>query len=233
MLEAGSEAIVRLAWSRVLGLPDDALSGADLRVEHVPDPPRSLMTVRLGPTTAVVGPDWFVEAARDLAPDDLARVGTLLALAEGHGGADPLGVGVLAFTDEHVDLPGLDDAEIGDEAALVARLRESCPPADVEESALLELDPAFVLVEDDVPVAGAGYTEWVGLLAHVGVVTATGHRRRGRGLLAAAAATNDALASGLVAQWRARHDNEASLRLARRLGYAELGTQTTVVLREG
>jgi len=231
VLEAGTEAIVRLAWSRLLGLPDDALRGADLRVDAVPAEPSTLMTVRLGPTTAVVGPDWFVQAARDLDPDDLASVPTLLRLAEPHGGADPLGVGVLAFTDEHVDVPGLDEVEFGNEAGLVARLRESCRPEDVEESALLELDPAFVLVEDDLAVAAAGYTEWVGLLAHVGVVTAAAHRRSGRGLLAAAAATNDALGCGLVAQWRARDDNTASLRLARRLGYTELGTQTTVVLR--
>ena len=62
--------------------------------------------------------------------------------------------------------------------------------------------------------------------------TARDARRPSARCHAAAAATNDALASGLVAQWRARHDNEASLRLARRLGYTELGTQTTVVLRE-
>ena len=232
MIEASTEAIVRLAWSRVLGLPDDALSGTDPRVEHVPAAPTSLMTVRLGPTTVVVGPSWFVRASRDVDPDELATVAGLGRLAAPHGGCDPLGVGILLFADEHVDLPGLADAELGDDAALVARLREACPPADVEESDLLSLDPAFVLVEDDVPVAAAGYTEWVGLLAHVGVVTAPDHRRRGRGLLAAAAATNDALASGLVPQWRVRWDNVASLATGRRLGYTELGTQTTVFLRE-
>ena len=232
MIEAGTEAIVRLAWSRVLGLPDDALSGADQRVEHVPAEPTSLMTVRIGPTTVVVGPPWFVDASREVDPDELATVAGLERLAAPHGGCDPLGVGILLFTDEHVDLPGLDDADLGDDAALVARLREACPPADVEESDLLLLDPAFVLVEDDVPVAAAGYTEWVGLLAHVGVVTAPEHRGRGRGLLAAAAATNDALASGLVPQWRVRWDNVASLATGRRLGYTELGSQTTVFLRE-
>ena len=143
-----------------------------------------------------------MRASREVDPDELATVAGLERLAAPHGGCDPLGVGILLFTDEHVDLPGLDDADLGDEAALVARLREACPPADVEESDLLSLDPAFVLVEDDLPVAAAGYTEWVGLLAHVGVVTAPDHRRRGRGMLAAAAATNDALASGLVPQWR-------------------------------
>jgi hypothetical protein len=178
-----------------------------------------------------VGPSWFVEAARGVDPDELASVAGLERLAAPHGGCDPLGVGLLLYTDEHVHLPGLDDATFGDDAALVARLRESCPPADVEESDLLALDPAFVLVEDGLPVAAAGWTEWAGLLAHVGVVTAADHRRRGRGLLAAAAATNDALASGLVAQWRVRWDNEASLATGRRLGYTELGTQTTVFLR--
>lgn len=201
------------------------------RVEHVPAEATSIGTVRLGGTLLVIGPATAVEAARSLPDHDLVRLDVLHRLAEPLGGSEPLGSAVLAYTDEHVEVPGLDDADVGDEAALVARLREACLPTDVEESALLELDPCFVLVEDDLPVAGAGYLEWAGLLAHVGVLTAPAHRGSGRGRLAAAAATNDALASGLVPQWRSRIDNAASRRLARRLGYVELGTHTTVVLR--
>ena len=179
----------------------------------------------------MVGPDWFVEAARDLAPDDLARVSTLLTLAEGHGGADPLGVGVLAFTDEHVDLPGLDEAEIGDEAALVARLRESArrPTSRSRRCSSSTPPSCWSRTTSPSPVRATP----VGRPARP--------RRRGdrdrpppprTRLLAAAAATNDALASGLVAQWRARHDNEASLRLARRLGYTSSAPRPGGAARE-
>ncbi len=222
---------MRLAWARLLGLPDEALL-APGRVEHVPAAPSTISTVRLGGTLLVTGPAVAVEAARPVPDDELTRLDVLHRLAEPLGGSDPLGAAVLAYADEHVDLPGLQDVDLGAEAALVARLREACPPADVEESALLELHPCFVLVEDHVPVAGSGYVEWAGLLAHVGVLTAPAARGCGRGLLAAAAATNDALASGLVPQWRCRADNAPSRRLAQRLGYVELGTQTTVVMRD-
>lgn len=198
----------------------------------MPATPSAISTVRLGGTLLITGPEAVVEAARLVPDDDLSRLDVLHRLAEPLGGSDPLGAAVLAYADEHVDLPGLGDADLGDEAALVARLREACPPVDVEESALLELDPCFVLVEDDLPVAGSGYVGWAGLLAHLGVLTAPPARGCGRGLLAAAAATNDALASGLVPQWRCRADNAPSRRLAQRLGYVELGTQTTVVLRD-
>ena len=48
--------------------------------------------------------------------------------------------------------------------------------------------------------------------------------------MAAAIATNDALDVGLVPQWRARTENRASRAIAARLGYVEVGSQTTVLL---
>jgi predicted GNAT family acetyltransferase len=62
------------------------------------------------------------------------------------------------------------------------------------------------------------------------VLTPPGFRRRGFGLLAAALATNDALDAGLVPQWRSRIENNASRRTAARLGFLEVGSQTTVLL---
>ena len=72
-----------------------------------------------------------------------------------------------------------------------------------------------VLDEADHPTSGAGYDEWEGLLAHLGVLTPPRHRRSGRATVAAALATNDALDAGLVPQWRARTANAASRALAR------------------
>ncbi len=188
------------------------------------------MVVRLGGTTLVHGPPVGVEAARDHDDRDLADLGLLERLAPRDRQHHLLGSALLGYADEPVDPPGLDEADLGDEPGLLARLRESCPPGDVQESGLLELEHRFVLVEDDVAVAGSAYSPWSGLLAHVGVLTVPGGRRRGRGVLVGAAATNDALASGLVPQWRVRADNLPSVALGRRLGYVALGTQTTVRL---
>jgi predicted GNAT family acetyltransferase len=62
------------------------------------------------------------------------------------------------------------------------------------------------------------------------VLTPPEQRRAGLGTTAAALALNDALDAGLVPQWRTRVDNVASRRMARRLGFVEVGAQTTVTL---
>ncbi len=68
------------------------------------------------------------------------------------------------------------------------------------------------------------------IIAHLGVLTPPPFRRRGFGLLSAALATNEALDFGLVPQWRSRIENTASRRTAARLGFVEVGSQTTVLL---
>ena len=70
----------------------------------------------------------------------------------------------------------------------------------------------------------------VGALAHVGVLTRPDRRRRGLGAAVAAAVVRDALAAGLVAQWRARTELTASRRLAGSLGFVELGQQVSYEL---
>nr|WP_281497464.1 GNAT family N-acetyltransferase [Ornithinimicrobium sp. F0845] len=80
------------------------------------------------------------------------------------------------------------------------------------------------------PLAGAGYVVWADRLAHMGVLTSPHARGRGYGVLAAAVGTNAALTAGLVPQWRARWDNEASKRVAQVLDYELVGTQTTVFI---
>lgn len=71
-------------------------------------------------------------------------------------------------------------------------------------------------------VAAAGHRRWPGSVAHLAVLA--GVRSRGRGLAAAAVA--DALRDHLLPQWRARP--EPSRRLARRLGFRELGNQVSI-----
>lgn len=235
-MEANTQAIVRLGWCRRLDLPDDSLDPAANPVRTVrASSAREAGVLRLWRTWVVVGPDWFQARTADVDPAALVDESTLLRACDGHG-ARALGHAVLAYADRYVTpsqrgLADLEDVLVADDPAAAVELEKTCPPDDVAEVGLAELSRVFVTLDDrEQPTAGAGYDEWQGLLGHLGVLTPPELRRTGRGTLAAALALNDALDVGLVAQWRARVDHVGSRRLARRLGFAEVGEQTTVAL---
>ncbi|MCM2579157.1 GNAT family N-acetyltransferase [Streptomyces meridianus] len=86
--------------------------------------------------------------------------------------------------------------------------------------------PVFVVRDGSVVVAAAGYRTWPGATAHLSVLT--DQRLRGRGLArrVASAAVAHARADGLLPQWRARP--ETSRRVARSLGFRDLGSQLSL-----
>jgi hypothetical protein len=193
------------------------------------------MALQLWHTFVLVGPAWFQERTAEADPADLLDQSALLRVCDGHR-ARLVGQAVLAYTDRYVKsgrgVRRLEDVPVADDPAAASALERSCPPDDVAEVGLAEMSRVFVTLDDrEQPMAGAGYDEWQGILGHLGVLTPPEQRRGGHGTVAAALAVNDALDVGLVPQWRARTDNLASRRLARRLGFAEVGAQTTVVLR--
>ncbi|HEX8509232.1 MAG TPA: GNAT family N-acetyltransferase, partial [Propionibacteriaceae bacterium] len=179
----------------------------------------------------LIGPQWLVDAAPTLKNSDLADGLALLSISNGHG-ARLLDETVLAFTDAYVEHGQARSAVVASDPQAVSRLERSCPPDDVAEAGPLSILSAhFVTLDErDEPTAGAGYGESQGILASVGVLTPPAVRRRGHGTLAAAIATNDALDAGLIPQWRARRGHRGSWALAKRLGYREIGSQTTVLL---
>jgi hypothetical protein len=106
----------------------------------------------------------------------------------------------------------------------VAALAASVSADDAAESGLDEItSPAFVLSENGLVVAAAGYHRWPTGVAHLSVLTAPSHRGRGLAHTVAGHAVADALSNGLFPQWRARP--LASRRVARALGFHELGSQ--------
>jgi hypothetical protein len=228
-VETNTESIIRLAWARTLGLSDDALlEPAGDRLTRVDE--SIVMFVTLWDHRILIAPQWLLDIAPELRNAELASGSSLLGLSAEHGGR-LLGEAVLSFTDAYVSHPGLDAAVVTKEREAVTDLERSCPPDDVSEVTLSSMSECFVtLDEEDHTMAGAGYDESQGILANVGVLTPPVLRRAGHGTLAAAIATNDALDAGLVPQWRARRGHRASLGLARRLGYREIGSQTTVLL---
>jgi GNAT superfamily N-acetyltransferase len=101
--------------------------------------------------------------------------------------------------------------------------------ADLEESGMEEItSPAFAIREHGQVVAAAGYRDWPGGTAHLSVLTAPAARGRGRARAAASAAVAYAIAAGKLPQWRARP--LASRRVARALGFRELGSQVSIRL---
>jgi hypothetical protein len=228
-VEANTRAIIELAWARTLGLPDDALSQpARQRLLRVDD--SMIMFVSLWRHRVLVGPEWLLESASRLSDRELATGSSLLELGRGRAGR-LLGQTVLAYTDRYVDHDELEDAVVSVDPQAVADLERECPPDDVAEVSLSSMSQCFVTFDDlDQVTAGAGYAERQGILAELGVLTAPRMRRQGRGMVAAAIATNDALDAGFIPQWRARSDHRASLTMSRQLGFRTVGSQTTVLL---
>lgn len=109
--------------------------------------------------------------------------------------------------------------------ALLAAVGEE----DADESGIGEITaPATVVRDDGKVVAAAGHTLWPDAIAHVGVLTDPSVRGRGLARQVASGAVERALADGLVPQWRARPP--ASRRVARSLGFREMGSQLSVQL---
>lgn len=233
-LDPGTVSIIQLGWSRLLRLDDTAFAGAaGQRIYHRDDDAELLTFVRLFGEEAIVGPGWALDAAAEFDGDDLARHSTLLKLTRDRGGRG-LGEAYLYFCDSLPALDPLDDAAVSDELGYAVELERLCPPDDALEVGLSALEHRSILVNDaqdpPVPLAGAGYDIWSGILAHMGVLTAPDRRGQGHASYVAKVAIEEAMAAGLIPQWRARTDNTASIRTALSAGFVECGSQTSVLL---
>jgi hypothetical protein len=92
--------------------------------------------------------------------------------------------------------------------------------------AVLATAPAFAVREHGQVMAAAGYRDWPCGTAHLCVLTAAEGRGRGLARAAASAAVAHAISEGKLPQWRARPG--ASRRVARALGFRELGSQVSI-----
>lgn len=102
-------------------------------------------------------------------------------------------------------------------------------PGELAESGIEEITtPAFAVREHGQVVAAAGYRDWPRAMAHLSALTAVAARDRGLARAAASAAVAHAIAEGRLPQWRAFP--MASRRVARALGFRELGFQVSIHL---
>lgn len=236
-LDPGSAAIIQLAWARRLGLDDDAFGAAltsGNRIVRADESCRTVEFVRLFGSSALVGPQSVIDAAEDIPDEEMAHHVTLLKLTRDRGGHG-MGSAALFFAD---DLPLQQPSEEltvshGNPEAI--ELEGRCPPDDVNEVGLSDLENRFTIVHQldgrRVPLACGAYGEWEGLLANMGVLVDPEWRRQGLGSLAGSIAAHEALAAGLTLQWRADVSNTGCLALARKLGLSAGGIQTSVHLR--
>ncbi|MEO9247579.1 GNAT family N-acetyltransferase [Citricoccus nitrophenolicus] len=247
-VNAHTRQIIELAWSRILGLDDEALASAGGRRLEVatdaaagdrPDEDDQIATfVRLYGTSVLYGPRWLLDAARDVDDEVLALESTMIRLGTGHA-ARSLGEWVLYYADDVPDLDRSSTVAVSYEDADARELEAQCPADDVTEVGLSGLDSTFTLIPDDGagtptgrPVAGAGYEEWQGLIGHVGVLVRPDVRRMGLGAYAGAIAMEEAFTEGLIPQWRAALGNTGAQRVAASLGFELAGSQTTMLFNQ-
>jgi GNAT superfamily N-acetyltransferase len=233
-LEPGSADIIQLAWARRLGFDDaDFAASAGKRLTRADESRRTVDFIRLFGNSALVGPQWALDAAAGLPDEELAQHVTLLTITRNHGGHG-LGAAALFFADDLPLAQPSEDLTVSHGSPEAIELEAACPPDDVNEVGLSDLEHRFTILhlEDGrrTPVACGAYTEWEGILAHMGVLVAPEWRRQGLGSLAASIAAHEALTSGLTLQWRSDVSNKGSLAIARSLGFAAGGIQTSVLL---
>jgi hypothetical protein len=98
---------------------------------------------------------------------------------------------------------------------------------DVEESGITRItSPAFAAREHGTITSAAGYRDWPGEVAHMSVLTIATARGRGLARTVASAAITHAIQRAKLPQWRARP--QASRRVARALGFRQLGSQMSL-----
>jgi RimJ/RimL family protein N-acetyltransferase len=146
--------------------------------------------------------------------------------------AEILGPAVLAYLEPADFRPQLGDAITGQVDLDDVGLRQFLAAADtddVEESGMREItSQVFAVREHGQVVAAAGYRDWPCGTAHLSVLTAAAARGRGLARAAASAAVAHAIEEGKLPQWRARP--QESRRVARALGFRELGSQVSIQL---
>jgi GNAT superfamily N-acetyltransferase len=228
---------VRRVWQEVTGA-GSAFRGAGWVVAAGPGDAGPIVVVWLGDAGAVSVPGELVAAVREAmagAPADLTDPEALVELL---GGVVPVaevrGPAVLAYADAGCFRPyeGAGVATVGPGDAGVAGLAAASGGDDADESSITEMtSPVSVVRAGGRVVAACGYQVWGGEIAQVGVLTDPRYRGRGLGTAVASAAVARALGAGLVAQWRARAAIVGSRRIARTLGFVDVGWQLAVRLR--
>ncbi|MGJ9405752.1 GNAT family N-acetyltransferase [Nesterenkonia aurantiaca] len=213
------------AWANALGMPpQDARKDEWVFVER-PEL-QAVIAVCVEGYGLAAAPPTVLDQLRDASPELLLDAA---ALARMLPGTDPIGSADLLFA-ERSPRPSPTTA-IAAGPPDVATMRAAVSAVEWEESGIEETERQWaVLAQRGDPAAVAGFSRWRSELAQMAVLASPQHRKAGFAYAAAAAATEEALRNGLIAQWRSRQGNTASRELAQRLGFTQLGVQSAVTL---
>lgn len=186
----------------------------------------AVSVVTIGQERFLSAPEFLhIRLGEDI-PADLGRLVRTLG-----GEVDEvIGEACLAYADDvTLRLPATDGViEIGADDERLAALAAGSDRNEWSEASPERSDHRFGVVQEAVLVAVAGVQIWTHAIGQLRVFTAPASRGHGRAPKVASAAIDVAIRQGLVPQWRSRRGNEASTRVAEKLGFVPVGTQTFV-----
>lgn len=217
---------VERLWEERMGAPKATLGSSDVSFVERPGFTAAVL-LDIGGRLLVVGPAEAIGLLRRLPRQKVVESD---AAASALLGLRPrlIGRALLAYADESTFTPApAAHAVRQTDRGAVEQAVSQCHEDDRDESGLLEMSTWFSAEEDGVPVAAAGYEGWPRSVAHCGVAVGGEHRGRGLGRSVASAAVGHALREHAVAQWRSRDTNTTSTRLGERLGFVQVGSQTS------
>jgi GNAT superfamily N-acetyltransferase len=228
---------VRRVWRELTGAAG-GFRAAGWVVAAGPSGEGRVLVVWLGDAGVVSAAAELVPAVGEVVDGAPADLTGPEAVVEVLGAVVPVagvrGPAVLAYADGGCFKPyqGAGVATVGAGDAGVVGLAAASGSDDAGESSITEMtSPVSVIRAGGRVVAAAGYEVWGGELAQVGVLTDPRYRGRGLGTTVASAAVARAVGAGLVAQWRARPAIVGSRRIARTLGFVDVGWQLMMRLR--
>lgn len=213
------------AWANALGVaPADIRQDEWVFVERADL--SAVVVLRVDGFGVVAAPAMILDRLRHVSRELLLDAEALAGML---ASADPIGSADLLFAERspRSGRPSVIDARPQD----LVSIRADVGAAEWEESGIEEMEHQWAALDPaGDPAAIAGFSRWRSELAQMGVLAHPQHRGAGLGYAAAATATQAAVEGGLIAQWRSRQGNQASLGLAQRLGYTQLGVQAAVAL---
>lgn len=189
------------------------------------------MTVTISEARVVVAPHGALAVLEGLPADYLHDAEAIEEALSRTWIPEIIGTAELWYRDTPVDCLEEQISQVTESDA--GTIRTSVSPEEWDEADVADMEYRWVLHgENGVPLAIAGFEVWLDRVAQIGVITHGEHRGQGYAERVGRQAVNYAVSMGLIAQWRTRVGNEASLHLARTLGFTQLGLQTTVALEE-
>lgn len=242
-LSEANQHVVLSAWARSLGLGESDLDHASgsldpaHRLEIAAEPgldgwdPQTATFLQLFHVSLLYGPQWFLDAARDIPNEVLALESTMLKLgystqARSHGEE-------AIFYAE--DIPIYDDAQLNVTSTRrnARRLARACPPDDTAAMSLESLDHYFTVSafeQHAEPIAGAGYDVFSATLGPLAVLVAAAQRANGYGTFMLARVAEECMFDGLIPQWVIPFGDEIGERMAADVGFVLSGFRTSVTL---